>query len=110
MLQAEQDGLARVLDALLLVGFKPGDWLTAAQAYAALGEMGIGRNAIYAALKATSPDGRSVFERSDVDELRDGTIEPDQSAPPAPPLRLRLLAYAALRRPKTASLVGSQSR
>lgn len=73
LLQAKQDRLARVLDALLMAGFRPGDRLSPATAYAAIGDMGVGRNAIYAALKESLPDGRPAFERDTI------------IAPPAPP-------------------------
>lgn len=72
LLQLGLDGAARVLDALLLVGFKAGQMFTAAQAYAAVAAYGVGRNTIYAVLKTMIDIGQAITGR--------------KSPPPSPPL------------------------
>jgi hypothetical protein len=61
LLQLDLDRIAQILDGLLLAGFEAGSRFTAAQAYAALSRFGIGRNAVFAALKTILHDGQSVF-------------------------------------------------
>lgn len=72
LLQLGLDRAARVLDALLLAGFKAGQMFTAAQAYAAVAAYGVGRNTIYAVLKTIIDTGKALAGR--------------KSPPPAPPL------------------------
>lgn len=54
--------VARLLDALLIVGVQPGRALTAKSVYQMVGLMGIGRNTVFGALKAALPEGQRVFE------------------------------------------------
>jgi len=82
LLQLKLDNVARVLDGLLMVGYKAGQKFTASQAYQALGQLGIGRNTVYAALKAVVDAGRSLT---------------GQAAPPSPPHPLFPDANAAMR-------------
>ena len=56
LLQLGLERVARVLDGLLLAGFRAGQRFTAAQAQRALTVYGLGRNAIRAALKAVFGD------------------------------------------------------
>lgn len=72
LLQFGLDRAARVLDALLLAGFKAGQMFTAAQAYAAVAAYGVGRNTIYAVLKTIIDTGKALAGR--------------KAPPPAPPL------------------------
>ncbi|MBC7871582.1 MAG: bifunctional DNA primase/polymerase, partial [Chitinophagaceae bacterium] len=82
LLQLKLDNVARVLDGLLMVGYRAGQTFTASQAYQALGQLGIGRNTVYTALKAVVAAGRSLI---------------GQAAPPSPPHPLFPDANAAMR-------------
>ncbi len=73
LLQHDLDREARVLDALLFAGVRPGAVITPADAYARIGDLGVGRNTVYAALKAELPDGGRLF------------ADAEQVPPPAPP-------------------------
>ena len=60
LLQLKLDNVARVLDGLLMAGFKAGQSLNASDVYSAIGHFGIGRNTVYETLK-TSLTGTALF-------------------------------------------------
>jgi hypothetical protein len=55
LLQLGLDKVARLLDGLMMAGFEVGKEFVAAEAYAAVAEFGIGRNATFATLKTRIP-------------------------------------------------------
>ncbi len=63
LLQLGLDNLARILDGLLIAGFKAGESFTAAMAYNGLKAYGIGKNIIFEMLKTLIDGGITVFER-----------------------------------------------
>ena len=56
LLQHKLDNVARVLDGLLMAGFKAGQVFSASDVYSAIGHFGIGRNTVYETLKASVND------------------------------------------------------
>jgi hypothetical protein len=83
-LQMGLDNIARVLDGLFLAGIQPNSAFTAQKACDVLGEMGIGKNAVYGALSAVLENGQSVVA---VSQSPEGTI-------PLPPHPLHPSAIA----------------
>jgi hypothetical protein len=69
------DSAARVLDGLLMAGYKAGQHLSPLKLYEALKSYGIGRNTVYAALKAVIDTGKAIFARAAC----------GPQSPPAPP-------------------------
>lgn len=61
-LQAKQTAAARVLDGLLMAGFRAGVHFTERVACEALRVFGIGRRAVQSALRAVTPDAQPIFE------------------------------------------------
>ncbi|MDX1992779.1 MAG: bifunctional DNA primase/polymerase [bacterium] len=68
LLQLGLDYVARVLDGLLIAGFRAGQRLTAAVAYQAIKAFGVGRNTVYDALKAATSAGVKLFRPAASDD------------------------------------------
>lgn len=87
LLQLGLGNVARVLDGMLMVGYQAGAVFSAQVLYQTIRLFGIGRNCVYAVLRAVLEGGRMLFSTTEVTgKTKAATAEATEDHPSASPL------------------------